>query len=975
MERDEAIILGLFCILAVLLTAMPALGQDFYANSDTAVIKACACSTATDTITITNKDGRASTIVVYDDSTATISESSVDLFTLSPSGEAAKWITYSPSASIIESGQSRQFTTYVTPSCSAAGDYSLDTLITTDKGAKKVLHQTVSVGICQNLEVRPVRTSRLVCPCSPAVFEVNIRNPGNYAEFYSLEVDNLESATSFSENNFILPAGESKRVFVYINADCSVHGDYDITLSASTKKSGLQAEVPLSLGIGLCYDYDVVTGGSYRPPSAVTNVSNETEQSEIPPFTPYSDTYSVCENEQRIIPVHIKNTAEINNRYRYHIKAEDWVSYDSVDYANIPAGQTASFNIYLNPPRGLEGDFNLTLRSVTERGDLEQVRNIPVRVKNCFRPDLTLPKKIKVDYNTQSHVVNVTNTGSRTGRYMLALEDAPGWISLSTSGGSIKSGRTETFSIITAPSELDESGTYKATLKLISTKNYAVYDFPLVVKLKSPGIVSKTIDAFVAYRWYVMGGLVALIAVIILLSFVKKHRAKSVDKEFHEKYDTAKKVPAKKTAAKKVPAKDVKAAKAPKDRNLKPWLIGGVVLLALILAGIAAYYVYPSDTDINETGESVESILTANATFNDTYVENETIASILASNVTFNDTVADNGSIEVGDIKQPPSPEISAKESPWLGYLVPAVVGLALLLLIWKLAGIKKVKKAKGEIKIPWNVIGAVVLIILVVGGLVFAFQYLKESTPAPVNETAPLIEITNFTVIEAPIQPSPYTEDEILSAIPNGSYGYDSSGNVVNADTGEVLFPSEVAQLLSDNLYEISNKTDFSTNDIAALILVIEKRSYILEANVTQTNISQEPACSKTINRSLSINLSLIFSDPDGDKLIFTSTQPDNMTVDIDGEIVTLTPDPGLSGRSTVSFTADDGKGGIIQSGELTLCIEETQEESTPPPSFFKKYYLYLIIAAAFILLLVLIIIYHEPILEFLEEDDGGKK
>jgi flagellar basal body-associated protein FliL len=103
-------------------------------------------------------------------------------------------------------------------------------------------------------------------------------------------------------------------------------------------------------------------------------------------------------------------------------------------------------------------------------------------------------------------------------------------------------------------------------------------------------------------------------------------------------------------------------------------------------------------------------------------------------------------------------------------------------------------------------------------------------------------------------------------------------------------------------------------------------------------------------------LDLGEFFVDPDGDALAYTYTPVEDIVVTISGNEVTFLPKKDFFGERTITFTADDGKGGIVSSNEVTLTVLDAAE-----PTFWdhvwtglQAYSLY-IFAGALILLLLL--------------------
>ena len=104
-------------------------------------------------------------------------------------------------------------------------------------------------------------------------------------------------------------------------------------------------------------------------------------------------------------------------------------------------------------------------------------------------------------------------------------------------------------------------------------------------------------------------------------------------------------------------------------------------------------------------------------------------------------------------------------------------------------------------------------------------------------------------------------------------------------------------------------------------------------------------------VNSNYEIDLNEYFQDPDGDRLYFSSSLLDNIQVDINEEgIATLIPRKNWYGHEKIIFTADDNKGGIIKSDEITLVVTQQEEMSLArrtlkkAKDFLLSYYPYMI-------------------------------
>ena len=103
-------------------------------------------------------------------------------------------------------------------------------------------------------------------------------------------------------------------------------------------------------------------------------------------------------------------------------------------------------------------------------------------------------------------------------------------------------------------------------------------------------------------------------------------------------------------------------------------------------------------------------------------------------------------------------------------------------------------------------------------------------------------------------------------------------------------------------------------------------------------------------------IDLNKYFKDPDGDALEFASTEIEHINVEINNGIAMLTPEADWFGTETVVFTADDGKGGVIDSNEIKLTVLSNPDILPRGIDLFFKGYSNYILGGLIVLILVLV-------------------
>jgi hypothetical protein len=74
-------------------------------------------------------------------------------------------------------------------------------------------------------------------------------------------------------------------------------------------------------------------------------------------------------------------------------------------------------------------------------------------------------------------------------------------------------------------------------------------------------------------------------------------------------------------------------------------------------------------------------------------------------------------------------------------------------------------------------------------------------------------------------------------------------------------------------------------------------------------------------------MDLSEYFFDPDGDPLVYKSSNPDNINIDIDGSIVTIVPEATWTGYKEIVFTATDPEDNMVVSDIFVIDVYQQEK------------------------------------------------
>jgi hypothetical protein len=139
----------------------------------------------------------------------------------------------------------------------------------------------------------------------------------------------------------------------------------------------------------------------------------------------------------------------------------------------------------------------------------------------------------------------------------------------------------------------------------------------------------------------------------------------------------------------------------------------------------------------------------------------------------------------------------------------------------------------------------------------------------------------------------------------------------------------------------------------IVALIALV---SLVIIVQVNKTPTIGIPAQVWKQDTQQTLDLDQYFRDPDSDVLTYSSTLTSNVEIMFAGSKAIFTPHYGWTGSESVTFTAEDGKGGIVKSNAVELVVEPDVI-----PGYWKQHAGSIFGIAVFILIVLGLIFYRK--------------
>ncbi len=352
--------------------------------------------------------------------------SASDTYTISLSGSAAKWAVSAPAGFGLEAGQTKDVYVYITPSMDAlVGTYDLKITVNAEKAGAQYLTNEIKIKNCHGVDLDAITTSRTVCACTMAKYELNLENTGQYTENFALSLTGSAAKWAAISNTLVrLSKGEDKDIIVYVTTPCDKTGDFGITVTASSQDSNVVDSAELKLKIEPCYEYIL---------------------------TPAANYYSFCEHTEIHIPITIENQGTADNSYSLTVDGPDWANLEH-DKVEIASGGESTINLVLFPDYRVAGNFEIKITAISKVGDVVNQIIIDTNVQTCHSTDLKISKHEEKMCATasRSYDVSLMNTGNFTEHYALTVE-GPDWANLDESFIDLDAGETKKLILSVSP--------------------------------------------------------------------------------------------------------------------------------------------------------------------------------------------------------------------------------------------------------------------------------------------------------------------------------------------------------------------------------------------------------------------------------------------------------------------------------------------------------------------------------------------
>jgi len=397
--------------------------------------KACACSSTTDYLTITNTGSFSS--IFYLTSDIQLSDTTLEL---------------SP-------GESRQVSIFIQSDCNPRIKTHTIT-VKSNLGVEKTVEKQITVERCQNLELWMTPVDE-ISACENAEYKVFIKNIGLFPEEYSLK-SNLDKYMSYSSNYFTLLPEQTASVNATLKLPCEVNGERDVEFSAYAVKNKLSATISSKLNVLTDYAFDVYVDGKNNDNTSYRQALDTCNRIWITDY-PVTIKNNGIDNVFTIVPDSLPNFASItgidDNKFKFSLARGEsktfYVIVDSHEFRKEYKGY----------------DFSLTIKP--QIGEAIE-KNLRINLQPCYEHTISIiddsTKKNPIDICSEGfyeYDVEVKNNGIYPENIKLSVQGSPSGVDLSRYNVDLDPGESETIKLYIIGPESN----YLYNIKLVAELN------------------------------------------------------------------------------------------------------------------------------------------------------------------------------------------------------------------------------------------------------------------------------------------------------------------------------------------------------------------------------------------------------------------------------------------------------------------------------------------------------------------------
>jgi len=270
-------------------------------------------------------------------------------YSISIGGTASQYITFSAINFKISAKQAATITTFYNIPCDIRPETYQAEIYFNDGEIEKVLYQEIEITIPDNI-LANITPSQLINPCETAKYELNLYNPADFPEIYTITTTGYN--LHISEPKPILQSKENRKITLKATPeDCTQTGTFPITLKIQTEKSNQQKELLL--------DFIIKNTDIPEIASGINKIRTDYQDS-IAEFT-------------------LQNKGDRETTYILSTDL-DWATITPKTITILP-GDTATLQLRLTPSDEAIGNYETTITATVDETGIQYDKTITIKLQ------------------------------------------------------------------------------------------------------------------------------------------------------------------------------------------------------------------------------------------------------------------------------------------------------------------------------------------------------------------------------------------------------------------------------------------------------------------------------------------------------------------------------------------------------------------------------------------------------------------
>lgn len=185
----------------------------------------------------------------------------------------------------------------------------------------------------------------------------------------------------------------------------------------------------ISVSISNAQDFSIYSGNFYEPRLGQQSIS----------FQAYNGTYSLCENEEKSMPILVLNKDnKTDNTYSLDIFGARWASLNANKFS-LKKKKSGVVFVKLSPQENTTGKYRIVVSVLSSTGNLRKETSLDVNVEKCLSIDFQLEQEYdKICGGTKrEYIGEIINNGAKKIDAVVSLQ-GPAWVSADATDFSVK---------------------------------------------------------------------------------------------------------------------------------------------------------------------------------------------------------------------------------------------------------------------------------------------------------------------------------------------------------------------------------------------------------------------------------------------------------------------------------------------------------------------------------------------------------